>query len=307
MPSTESGPTPGAGALPRPVPEVEVTADLLRRLLRAQHPDLAHLPLTRTSAGWDNELWRLGPALAVRIPVRAIAAPLAEHEHRWLPVLGPRLGVDTPVPVRTGRPGEGYPWTWSVVPWFDGTVAAATPVAGRTAWAEQLADVFAALHVPADDDAPTSTYRGVPLAGRAAVLRPRIAALDVPARDALLARWDVLVDAPAWTAPPVWLHGDPHPANLLVADGRLRAVLDFGDVTSGDPASDLSTAWLTFDAAGRAAFRARVTTTSGWDDALWLRAEAWAIAMAAVMLAHPDDHPLLAEVGRHAVAQILGG
>ncbi|WP_448629303.1 aminoglycoside phosphotransferase family protein [Cellulomonas soli] len=302
------GPAPHPASLPvpRPVPEVEVTSDLVRRLLRDQHPDLADLPLQRASAGWDNELWRLGPSLAVRLPVRAVAAPLAEHEQRWLPVLGPRLAVATPVPVRLGRPGAGYPWVWSVVPWFDGTVAAATDVTGRTAWAAQLAAAFVALHRPADPAAPTSTYRGVPLADRARVLRPRIAALEVPERDALVARWDALVAAPVWDGPAVWLHGDPHPANLLVADGRLAALLDFGDVTSGDPASDLSTAWLTFDPHGRALFRRHVNAGSGWDDAMWQRAHAWAIAMAAVMLAHPEDHPLLAQVGRHAVAQVLG-
>ncbi|GAA3820650.1 aminoglycoside phosphotransferase family protein [Cellulomonas soli] len=304
MPSVEPSPTTAAPA--GPVPEIDVTSDLVRDLLRAQHPDLADLPLVPFASGWDNRMWRLGDALAVRLPVRAIAAPLVQNEQRWLPVLAPLLPVDTPVPVRTGRPGAGYPWAWSVVPWFAGTVAAATPVAERTPWATELADTFVALHVPAPPDAPVNPVRGVPLADRADVVRSRLTHLLVPEREALLARWDALVGSPVWQGPALWLHGDPHPANLLVADGHLRAVLDFGDVTAGDPASDLSTAWLTFDETGREAFRARVTAGAGWDEAMWLRAEAWAVAMAAVMLAHPEDHPLLAEVGRHAVSQILG-
>ncbi len=136
-------------------------------------------------------------------------------------------------------------------------------------------------------------------------LRGRLDALDLPDSDRILERWRDLATAPDWSDAPVWLHGDPHPANLLVHDGRLRAVIDFGDVTSGDPASDLATAWLTFDADGRAEFRARIDAGSGWDDATWRRAQAWALYFAVVMQMYPVDHPALVPVGRHAVGQAL--
>lgn len=284
-----------------PVPEVEVTEELARTLLAEQHPDLADLPLTWAGTGWDNALWRMGDHLAARFPVREVAAPLVSHEQQWLPVLAPRLPVDVPVPVRVGRPSGSYPWTWSVVPWFDAVAAHRTPVASRTAWAPALADVFAALHRPAPDDAPANPVRGVPIAPREPALVERLDTLGLPDADRILARWRDLAAAPEWDGPPLWLHGDPHPANLLVHDGRLRAVIDFGDVTSGDPASDLSTAWLTFDAEGRAAFRDRLA----YDDATWRRAQAWALSIAVVLQMHPVDHPALAAIGRHGVAQAL--
>jgi len=286
-----------------PVPEIDVTHDLVRSLLREQHPDLADLPLTWAGTGWDNALWRVGELLAARFPVRAVAAPLVVHEQRWLPVLAPRLPVDVPVPLRVGTPSGTYPWPWSVVPWFDAVAAHRTPVPGRTAWAEELAEVFVALHRPAAADAPVNPYRGVPLEPREQTLRGRLENLDLPDTDRILERWRDLAAAPPWHGPALWLHGDPHPANLLVHDGRLRAVIDFGDVTSGDPASDLSTAWLTFDADGREAFRTRLAP----DDDTWRRAQAWALHMAVVLQMHPVEHPTLAEIGRHGIAQALAG
>ncbi|GIG29950.1 aminoglycoside phosphotransferase family protein [Cellulomonas marina] len=296
---------------PHPLHEVVVDAPLVRRLLEQQHPDLAGLPLRPLGTGWDNALWRLGDDLVVRLPVRAASAPLVVHEQRWLPRLATRLPVPAPVPVRVGAPGAGFPWPWSVVPWLPGTAAAATPRAGRASWAEALADALAALHVPAPADAPPNPYRGVPLADRDESVRARLDALPARRRRVLVAAWDDGLAADPWTGPPVWLHGDLHPANLLVDGGRLAGLLDFGDVTAGDPASDLATAWLTFDAPGRVAFRARtdaVGATAGVPPAdaaaTWRRARAWAAALAPVLAAHPDQHPDLARDGDAAVGEL---
>lgn len=288
-----------------PLIEVEVSAALARDLLAEQHPDLARLPLHGRVHGWDNITWRLGDTLAVRFPVREVSAPLVVNEHRWLPALAARVPVPVPAPVRTGRPSGLYPWRWTVVPWFAGTVVAATDVSGRTTWARELAQALAAVHEPAPADAPVNPYRGVPLAARAEVVEKRLAdAPGIPHRAALLDAWRDGLAAPAWDRPPVWVHGDPHPGNLLSDGDRLAALLDFGDLGHGDPASDLATAWLTFDAAGRAAFVARTATLQGWDDATWRRARAWAAALVPVFLAHPEDYPLMADVGRHAAAQL---
>ncbi|MGN8245402.1 aminoglycoside phosphotransferase family protein [Cellulomonas soli] len=284
-----------------PVPEVDITEDLVRTLLQQQHPDLADLPLTWAGAGWDNALWRVGEHLAARFPVRAAAADLLVHEQQWLPVLAPRLPVDVPAPVRRGAASASYPWAWSVVPWFEADAAHRTPVAHRSAWAPQLAEVLHALHRPAPADAPDNPFRGGPLGPRGDTLADRVHQLGLADADRILERWRDLAGAPAWDGPPLWLHGDPHPANLLVHGGRLRAVIDFGDVTSGDPASDLSTAWLTFDAEGRAALRDRLA----YDEATWRRAQAWALSLAVVMLLHPVDHPHLVPIGRHGLAQAL--
>lgn len=287
--------------------EVDVDAALAHALLADQHPDLAGLPVHGRVHGWDNLTWRLGDTLALRFPVRGASAPLVAHEQRWLPRLAETLPVAVPAPVRVGRAGAGYPWPWSVVPWLPGDVVAAGPVAGRTVWAPVLAEALAALHVPAPPDAPLNPYRGVPLADRDAVVGARLTGTPLPHRDVLLRAWHDGLAAPAWDGPPVWVHGDPHPGNLLADARSLTALIDFGDLCAGDPASDLATAWMTFDDAGRAAFVARTRELRGWDDATWVRARAWAASYVPVLLAHPDEYPLMAAVGRATADHLAAG
>ncbi|MFD6167042.1 aminoglycoside phosphotransferase family protein [Oerskovia sp. NPDC060287] len=297
----------------RPAAEVDVTVDLVRSLLAAQHPDLAGLPLDVVANGWDNVVLRLGDELAVRVPRRDLAAGLVRHEQEWLPLLAPRLPVPVPAPVRVGLPSDGstgpaFPWSWSVVPWFDGLSALAVDPALRRAFAVDLAAFLAALHVPAPPEAPLNPFRGVPLAARDASVRERLASGQVPDDGALLDLWSRLVEVPAWDGPAVWLHGDLHPANLVLAPGdhRLGAVVDFGDMTSGDPATDLATAWMTFDAVGRRTFREAVTARRGTDDPTWARARAWALVLGTAFAAHSDDDPAFADLGAHTLAQVLG-
>jgi aminoglycoside phosphotransferase (APT) family kinase protein len=296
----------------RPPAEVDVTVDLVRALLHDQHPDLEALPLRVVSSGWDNVILRLGDDLAVRVPRREQAARLVLHEQRWLPELAPRLGVAIPVPVRTGRPAAGFPWAWSVVPWLPGRPAAEVPRADRGRLAASLADVVARLHVPAPPNAPDNPYRGVALHHRDAAVRERVALGVVPHADRVLTIWQEALAAPPYAGPPLWLHGDLHPANLLVSeDGELAAVLDFGDLTAGDPATDLATAWLTFDDVAGQAFSDRVTRSTGRsaaiDEAAWARARGWALAMASAFLAHSDDDPAFADLGREAMDRVLTG
>ena len=310
-----------------PAAELDVDVPLTRALLAEQHPDLADRPLEVVAHGWDNVMVRLGDDLVVRLPRRALAAPLVEHEQRALPALAGRLraavpDVVVPVPVRLGRPSAalGYPWPWHVVPWAGGVSAEATEVAARTSWAPTLGRLLAAVHTPAPADAPPNPVRGVPLHERVeatdpAVLDERLAAAPAATRAAARRLWDRALAAPAFDGLPVWLHGDPHPANLVVAPGvdgradRLAAVVDWGDVTSGDPASDLGTLWLCFDHAGRAACRAEIQARAneghGWDDATWARAAGWSLLFATNMLAHPDLHPRMVPIGRHALPALL--
>ncbi|MFC7878353.1 phosphotransferase [Isoptericola sp. NPDC057391] len=310
-----------------PAAEIDVDVPLTRALLAEQHPDLADRPLEVAAHGWDNVMLRVGDDLAVRLPRRALAAPLVEHEQRALPALAARLraaapDVVVPVPVRVGRPSAalGYPWSWTVVPWADGVSAEATPVAARTAWAGAFGRLLAAVHAPAPDDAPSNPVRGVALGRRAEArdrraLDERLAAVPAGARTVARRLWDRALGAPAHDGPPVWLHGDPHPANLVVSPGRgdrpgrLAAVVDWGDVTSGDPASDLGSLWLCFDDEGRAACRAEIQARAndgrGWDDATWTRAAGWSLLYATNMLAHPQLHPRLLPIGRHGLEALL--
>ncbi|MDM7892619.1 aminoglycoside phosphotransferase family protein [Curtobacterium caseinilyticum] len=257
-----------------PAAEFPVDVDLVAALLRDQHPDLADLELRVVAAGWDNVVVRAGDDLAVRLPRRSAAAVLVEHEQRWLPGIAARVADVVPVsaPVRTGRPALGYPWAWSVVRWLPGRPAGEQHPQGAGV-ATDLAAFVARLHVPAPVDAPVNPVRAVPLATRSDAVLTRLAATDVPRAVELVALWRTAADAPTHAGPPVWVHGDLHPFNLLVqasptGDRRLPAVIDFGDVTAGDPAVDLATRWLTLDHEGRRTLAGLVTA----DDATWLRA-----------------------------------
>ena len=282
--------------MPHPDADLRVTAPDVERLVAAQHPSLL-APVRHVAHGWDNELFRLGDDLAVRLPRRAVAAPLIEHEQRWLPQLAEALPVPIPAPVAVGVPGQGYPWAWSIVPWFEGHPATGRTPGERDAFAGPLGAALRTLHTPAPSDAPHNPVRGVPLAERDAVVRERLAG-----HPDLAAAWRDGVAAPAWDRAPVWVHGDAHPGNLVVRDGRLVALVDFGDMCAGDPACDLAIAWSAFTPAGRAAFRD--TLGPGYDEAVWARARAWAAAFAMLSLDSPD--PGMRAMAEHARAAIAG-
>ncbi|SFF54355.1 aminoglycoside phosphotransferase family protein [Curtobacterium sp. YR515] len=287
-----------------PAAEVDVDVPLVAALLRDQHPDLADLPLAIVASGWDNVVVRLGELLAVRLPRRAAAAALIEHEQRWLPEIAHRVAAIVPVPdpVRTGRPALGYPWSWSVVRWLPGTPAGER--AGGVRVAEALAAFVELLHVPAPPDAPVNPVRAVPLATRSDSVLTRLATADVPRARELAAVWRTAAALPAYAGPPVWVHGDLHPFNVLVdtaPDGgtRLSAVVDFGDVTAGDPAVDLATAWLTLDREARRTFRARVAA----DDDTWERARAWAVSIGSAL--HLSDDRAFRAVAGRVIGEVL--
>jgi aminoglycoside phosphotransferase (APT) family kinase protein len=289
-----------------PAADIAVDPDLVARLLQAQHPDLAG-PLNLVASGWDNAVYRLGDDLCVRLPRRQVAVELLRNEQRWLPMLAARVGVPIPAPVRLGLPTDGYPWPWTIAPWFEGTPAVDRSPAERGAIAVELAEFMARLHVPAPDDAPRSPVRGVPLESRSPAVRERLAGGELPRSDELAALWAELVATPAWAGPPAWVHGDPHPANILLGHdpARLAAVLDFGDLNGGDPATDLAAAWMVFDADARAVFRERLDRVGGVDPDTWARARGWALNIGSAIAVHSGDSPRMAAIGTHALEQVL--
>jgi aminoglycoside phosphotransferase (APT) family kinase protein len=287
-----------------PEAEVDITSDLVQKLIMDQHPDLSG-PLTLIANGWDNVIFRLGEDLSVRLPRRQAAAQLVVNEQTWLPGLAPSLPVETPVPVRVGRPSADYPWSWTIGRWFDGMSLIELPVPDRSRVARSLAAFFAALHRPAPSDAPVNPVRGVPLRNRAALAEEHFATGLIPEPDRIAKLWSAALDTPAWGREPYWLHGDPHPANFLAGEQELSAVLDFGDITAGDPATDLASAWLTFDQQGRDIFTACYTELTEADPGIWQRARGWAIAIGMALVVNSDDNPQLAAVGRHALAAVL--
>lgn len=288
----------------KPAAEVEITEPLLRALLRDQAPGLADLPIELVAAGWDNEIHRLGDDHAIRIPRRAVAAPLVDNERTWLPVLAPRLPLPIPAPVVAGEPAHGYPWRWSIVPWFAGRPIGGSP--GTATMARQLAEFLRALHLPAPADAPANPFRGGPLIDRDERVRrdldEHLPGLVAPATlQALRRRWEDLLTVPGFAGPPVWLHGDLHPNNALSEADRLTAIIDFGDITAGDPATDYLMAWMLFEAEERAIMREILAV----DGATWARGQAWALILSLVFTAQGDNDPAMYAVGQAGIRRVL--
>lgn len=286
-----------------PAAEVDVSVELVRRLLAGQHPDLADLELAVLTNGWDNLVCTVGADYLVRLPRRAQAAELVAHEQRWLPVLAPGLPLPIPAPVRVGYPAEGFPWKWSVVPHFAGRIAALAVPDDLASAAVALAEFLAALHVQAPPEAPVSPVRGGPLSTRAAGVAEHLGLLasgkEIGAARAI---WESSTKAAVWAGPPVWVHGDLHPANILVDAGRVSAVIDFGDLTRGDPATDLSVAWMLLPAPEREIFRQAYGRA---DDDTWARARGWALSLALVFLTFSADNPLMAGIGQRTLSELL--
>jgi aminoglycoside phosphotransferase (APT) family kinase protein len=286
-------------------PEAEVPIDepLVRRLLADQQPDLADLSLDLFDAGFDNVIWRLGEDLAVRVPRRQMAAPLIEHEQRWLAQLAPRLPLAVPVPIRHGVPTDYYPWPWSVVVWIPGEPSDRTPIADPTEGAEQLGRFLRAMHEPAPYDAPVNPFRGVPLEDRAETFESRLAKLAGRVDEGRLRMvWDDALAAGRYAGPAVWLHGDMHPANILVRDGRISAVIDFGDLCSGDPASDIGAAWMSIPDESQDRFWACYGRR---DDDLIRRVAGWAVLFSLMLYdIGLDGRTSYAVVGRTALERL---
>lgn len=291
----------GLGQMASPVSEIEVDERLLRALLADQHPDLAGLALLELDAGWDNTLWRIGDDLLARLPRRGVAANLTVNEQRWLPALSPILTLPVPVPIRVGRPSARYPWSWSIVRWIEGTPGDRATAIAPTVVAEQLGGFLGALHHPAPPNAPRNPFRGVPLVERVDTFEERVtelaAEIDGPRVRAV---WERALRASPWTGSPAWLHGDLHPANVLVVDGVLSAVIDFGDICGGDPATDLAAAWMLLPPSTIPVF---ASAYGGVDADLEARALGWSILFGLMLLAIGlDDRPTYEPIGRRTLA-----
>lgn len=292
-----------------PAAELAVDVELVRRLLAEQIPELAGRSLTVLANGWDNVLFRLGNDLLVRLPRRLFAAELIGHEQQWLPTLAPKLPLPIPVPRFAGRPSPTYPWFWSITTFLAGRIVAEECHLDLDQVARALAGFLARLHRPAPPDAPINPDRGVPLQQRVESFYANLALTgreDIDA-DAAEALWRVVLSAEPWSLPPVWVHGDLHPANLLTDHARLVAVLDFGDLTAGDPATDLAVAWMLFPPTERLVFWSCYAAAAGHpvEVALQVRARGWALALGTVFVARSADNPVMAAIGASTLEAVL--
>ena len=285
----------------------DINVALVRRLVAEQFPQWADLPIRPVAFdGWDNRTFHLGAHMSVRLPSAQWYVAQVNKEHRWLPRLAPLLPLPIPVPIARGVPGAGYPWPWSVYRWLDGEIATVARIADLRAFATALAQFLTALQAidptGGPPPGPHNFYRGGPLTVYDAETRQAIAALvghiDTAAATAV---WEAALRA-TWHGPPVWVHGDVASGNLLVQEGRLSAVIDFGSSGVGDPACDLVIAWTFLSGAGREAFRAGVPV----DSATWARARGWALWKALITLAPLlSTDPVKAVEPRRVIEEVL--
>lgn len=268
------------------VERVKVDEAMVAALVADQFPQWADLPVRRVRpGGWDNRTFRLGEALLVRMPAAAHYIAQVEKEQTWLPRLAAQLPLPIPAPVGVGAPGCGYPFPWSICAWIEGETLAAVQDLDHGLLAEDLADFLRALHAIDPAGGPAAGAHNFHRGGDLAVYEGQTRAAEETLGDqidgaAALALWDAAL-ATRWDRPPVWIHGDVAPGNLLVENGRLAAVIDFGTCGVGDPACDLAFAWTYLDDRGRDLFRQRL----GLDDDTWLRGQAWALWKALIVVA----------------------
>jgi aminoglycoside phosphotransferase (APT) family kinase protein len=280
--------------------EVPTDVGLVRRLIASQFPQWSALPVHElVASGTVHALYRLGEEMVVRLPRRS--AEDVEAEHTTLRRLRGRVPVEIPEPRAVGAPGEGYPWEWCIDNWLVGE----HPVAGEISdeLAREIADVVLALCVVETN--------GVPPSGRGSSLRRFDAAVrgTLPELEGVidtakaLALWEEALALPEWSNAPVWVHEDLMPANLLVREGHLTGILDWGSAGAGDPAIDLQPAWNTLDARTRPIFRAALSP----DDEMWMRGLAWALWTGIMALPYyRETNPVLAQNASYRLGQVLG-
>ena len=279
-----------------PRSELEIDTALVYDLLKEQHPDLKHLPIQFFDAGWDNVMFRLGDRLCVRLPRRKIAATIIKNEQTWLPQIADRLTIPVPTPYRLGKPTQNYPWQWSVLPLLGGVTA------DREKPDLKQAKLFGAflrsLHQPAPSNAPFNPVRGVPLKQRAMAVEKRMQRLKNKTNS--IAQeieniWHRALNAPI-DVEAKWLHGDLHPSNILVENGAIVGIIDWGDITSGDIATDLASLWMLFD--NRDARQQAIAQYGKISDETLQRAKGWAISFGVILLeAGLIDNPRQAIIG----------
>jgi aminoglycoside phosphotransferase (APT) family kinase protein len=286
-----------------PVSEIEIDEALVYGLLKEQHKELSHLPIHLIDTGWDNAIFRLGEQLSVRLPRRQAAVRLIENEQKWLPRLAKHLPISIPIPYRLGKPTEAYPWQWTVLPWFTGKTADLSEP--NITQIKLFASFLRALHISAPFNAPKNPVRGVPLNYRAASLKERMRRLEIKTNlitQKLKSKWNIALDAPI-DVEATWIHGDLHPKNIIVFNGTIKGIIDWGDITSGDKATDLASIWMLFS--DQNARQQLIKEYGNISEATLQRAKGWAILFGIVLLETGlIDNPRQAAIGEKILKRV---
>jgi len=285
-----------------------IDAALVRRLLDQQFPQWSDLPVTPVlPGGWDNRTFRLGSDLSVRLPTGDWYALQVAKEQRWLPWLAPQLPLPIPTPVAEGRPGLGYAHPWSVYRWMPGVAASSAAISSQTDFASSLGRFLTALQAVDATGGPGpgehNFHRGGPLDFYAAEAVAAIEALGAEIDGSTVSRLFHRALDSSWRGDPVWFHGDVAEGNLLLREGQLAAVIDFGTCGVGDPACDTVIAWTLLSRAGRRTFRASMPLDPG----TWLRGKGWALWKASITLrgALEAGDRSAADVSRRVIGEVL--
>jgi aminoglycoside phosphotransferase (APT) family kinase protein len=283
--------------------EVNIDVTLVRELLGAQFPQWATLPIEPIqSIATDNAIYRLGTDMCIRLPRIPGAAKHLETEQKWLPKFATILPLTIPVPLEKGNPHGSYPWNWSIYRWIEGENAFIEPIINQHQAAIDLAQFLIALQKIDSTGGPISR-RGVPLKTQDNDVRSAIKSLHgIIDTQAATAVWEQCLQASVWNKPPVWIHGDLLPANLIVQKGRLSAVIDFDSLGIGDPACDLIPAWGVFSRDAREVFR----VTLAVDNATWMRGRGWALSIALIIIPYyQNSNPGIVAVAQCMINELL--
>lgn len=288
--------------------QIEVDEILVRSLVADQFPQWADLSVTAVpSSGTENAIYRLGDEMAIRLPCRPVKDDQLEKLDHWLPRLAPNLPLSIPEPLARGAPSREYPAAWSIVRWLDGQEARLERLADPVEAAGNLATFVRALIAIDATGGPApgahNFWRGVPLAARDEITRRCIREAEgLVDTNAVMRAWEHDLSAPVWRGQPTWLHGDLAPDNMLVIDGRLSAVIDWGGLGVGDPATELLPAWNLFRGASRSAYRDAL----GFDDATWARGRGLALSTSVVALLYYNDTiPVRANHAKAVICEVL--
>jgi aminoglycoside phosphotransferase (APT) family kinase protein len=287
---------------------LQIDETLIRHAIEEVDTALACLPLEPLAHhGTETALYRLGQRLLVRFPrIRSAMAGFAA-ETRWLPHLAPHLPLAVPTIVSQGHLPTDPPVPWCVQDWIDGVDATAAPDPDLDAMADRLAACLRALRSVPVPPKPPIGARGGALAPQDAAFRAARSAAAARGLEGLgpaIAAWERGLAAEPWTGPPVWLHGDLVPGNLILSEGHLTALIDWAFVTVGDPAYDLIPAWFLFEGTSRARFLEALAP----DAATISRARARVAWQCVMALPHYlDTNPAMVRLARGGIARLSDG
>ncbi|OCA90379.1 acetyltransferase [Bacillus sp. FJAT-27225] len=255
-----------------------INTDLVSKLINEQYPEWSDLNITPVkNGGNDNRTFHLGEYMSVRLPSAAGYAPQVEKEQKWLPILAEKLSLPIPIPIAKGNPNEEYPWSWSIYKWLEGEPLSYNIIDNLNDVAKDLAVFLKELQSIDSSEGPLAGEHNFYRGGSLFVYNEESHnAIENNKgdfnKDLLIKIWQLALDS-EWQQKPVWIHGDIAPGNLLVKDGKLFAVIDFGILGVGDPSCDAAMAWTFFDDESRKVFKNELNL----DEGTWNRARGWAL------------------------------